>query len=424
MIHLIVVMTILAISHLVCFAIMSELKYSVKKTVVIYGITVIFFVSLVAAACLFFNGNFIQAFATAYGLTITVCFFAFVFTSTDSIGKKIFLYISYSNVFCILWGIADILSTAFFDGLSIIQTMYAKNIIRTLMTIPAICLYIKYLRPVVKEIPTSKKKIWASLSLTSILFLLVFSSLISGLYKNFVPESSYILVFIIFVLIYASVLWVVFGNIQHINRENKMRLMGQKAKYLQSELEIARQNEVIAKRMKHDYRHHIQNISTMLKNDDIIHALDYIDKYNNSLDSLNRKEICPNITVNAILTSFYDIAQNNEISFSVSADAPLQSAIADTDFVAILSNLLENAVNGCKECGVLGKIKINIRTIQNKTVIVCSNSCRENIEIVNHMIKNKGVGIDSIIASVRKYKGDISYKQENGILSVCIILNT
>lgn len=51
MIHLIVVMTILAISHLVCFAIMSELKYSVKKTVVIYGITVIFFVSLVAAAC-------------------------------------------------------------------------------------------------------------------------------------------------------------------------------------------------------------------------------------------------------------------------------------------------------------------------------------------------------------------------------------
>ncbi len=422
MIHLIVIMTVLAFTHMFCFAIMSELKYSVKKTAIIYCATAVLFVILVALSYLFFCSDIVTAFAVSYGITITICFFVFLFTSTDSIDKKIFLYISYSNVFCILWGVSDILCSTFCNGLSVIQTMYAKNLIRTLMTIPLICLYIKYLRPLIRSIPAFEKNIWASFSLTSTLFLFVFSSLISGLYEKIFHQSGHILIFTVFLIIYSSVLWVVFGNIQQMSSENKLKLIAQKAKYLQSELEIARQNEVIAKRMKHDYRHHLQNILAMLKNGDVEHAVSYIDQYNSSLDYLNRKEICPNVTVNAILTSFHNIAQNNGISFSAVADTPKHSIIADTDFVAILSNLLENAINGCKECGADGGIKINIKTIENKTVIVCSNPCRDNIAIVNHMIKNKGIGIDSIVASSRKYCGDISYKQDNGILTVCIIL--
>ena len=42
------------------------------------------------------------------------------------------------------------------------------------------------------------------------------------------------------------------------------------------------------------------------------------------------------------------------------------------DFVAILSNLLENALNGCKECNSGGEIKVNIRSVADKTVSVCS----------------------------------------------------
>lgn len=66
------------------------------------------------------------------------------------------------------------------------------------------------------------------------------------------------------------------------------------------------------------------------------------------------------------------------------------------DFVAILSNLLENAVNGCSECRSGGEIKVNIRTVADKTVIVCSNPCRADIQIENNMIKNRGIGIASI----------------------------
>ena len=51
---------------------------------------------------------------------------------------------------------------------------------------------------------------------------------------------------------------------------------------------------------------------------------------------------CPNITVNAILNSFYNKAQNNGISVTVKADTREETSVkTDMDFVAILSNLLE-----------------------------------------------------------------------------------
>ena len=54
---------------------------------------------------------------------------------------------------------------------------------------------------------------------------------------------------------------------------------------------------------------------------------------------------------------------------SISADTPEALPIADMDFVAILSNLLENALNGCKECGPHGEIRVDIRTVTDLSLI-------------------------------------------------------
>ena len=128
--------------------------------------------------------------------------------------------------------------------------------------------------------------------------------------------------------------------------------------------------------------------------------------------------------MNAILNSFCTKAQKNGISVSVKADTGENTSISDMDFVAVLSNLLENAVNGCIECKSDGEIEVNIRTVADKTVIVCSNPCREDISIENNMIKNRGIGIAGMLSAIRKYDGDIKYCYDNGTLTVCIILNS
>ena len=162
----------------------------------------------------------------------------------------------------------------------------------------------------------------------------------------------------------------------------------------------------------------------MLKKGELQEALRYLKQYNDSLDDAKISEFCPNITVNAILNIFCTKAQKNGISVSVEADTEEDTSISDMDFVAVLSNLLENAVNGCIECGADGEIKVNIRTVADKTVIVCSNPCRKDIVIENNMIKNRGIGIASILSAIRKYDGDIKYSLEDGMLNACIILNS
>ena len=249
------------------------------------------------------------------------------------------------------------------------------------------------------------------------LFVVIFSA-------KYANIDKYIPLFAISVLIYLSILWVIFGTIKSMVAESNAELIAQNVTYLQEQLETARENELSAKTIRHDFRHHSQNIESMLEKGEIQNALSYLKQYNDSLDATKPSNFCPNITVNAILSSFCTRAQKNGIAVSVEADTAENIAISDMDFVAVLSNLLENAINGCLECRSGGEIKVNIRTVADKTVIVCQNPCRQDISIENNMLQNRGVGIASMLSAIRKYDGDIKYSFDHGELTACILLNS
>ncbi len=420
-----VALTLMVLMHIVCFAIMTERKYSVKKTVAIYSVFLAVFITLVMIASgLLYDINSFYAASFAFSSTILVSFIIFMLTSSDPFCKKVFLFISYSSMFCILFCSAAMINSIWFNDEFDVAAVYVKTIIRTLLYLPAIWAYIVFLRPAMREVPSSNKKIWHSISLVSALFLIVFSIFcVVYTMKNDI-RAWYSLLFVATVLIYFSVLWVIFGMIRYMIKESKVELIEKNMKYLQERLEVEKENELLAKTIRHDFRHHNQNIAAMLRRAEVNEALHYIDRYNVSLEVALYKKFCPNVTVNAILSSFYNKAQINGISVSVSADTQEDTAVSDMDFVAILSNLLENAVNGCMECGTHGKITVNLRTVSDKTVIVCSNPCKPGLIIENGMIKQKGIGMESMLKAAKKYNGDISYSIKNGILTLCVILKT
>lgn len=422
MIHLIAAMTVLSLTHLACYASMSELKYSVRKTALIYALFWITFVSFTVVAYLMLEGVSVSSVSASFLYTIAAGFLVFLFTSKDPLCKKVFLFVSYSNIFCIFQLITFIVCEICFPDIDEISALYVRNIIRTLLYVPMIWVYIRFLRPTVREISGKQKKTWYSISLVSILFLAVFSNILTVYQSAGERVDIYRTFFVVTVLIYCSVLWVLFGTVRYMINENKMELIDKNMKYLKEQLEIARENNLFAKTMCHDFRHHNQNIATMLRRENIHEALNYIEQYNESLDAIKPKEFCPHATVNAILNNFYTKTHNEGISTSIFADMQRVETIDDMDFVAILSNLLENAVNGCKECNSSGEIEVNIRTVADKTVIVCSNPCTAALEIENEMIKDKGTGIESVMAAAKKYDGDISYNVQNGTVTACVIL--
>lgn len=423
MIHIFAAMALLGISHLISFWAMTELKYSMRKTASVY---LTFFVTFVCLIMLFYAklGDTPGYYATAFTSTIIVAFFVFILTSADSLCKKIFLFISYANVFSMFVCISLIICSVFLKGAPEIVIYYARNIIRTVLFIPVTFIYIRFLRPSVRAVSGKRTKTWYSISVVSALFLIIFAMFLVIFNAEYKIINRYIPLFTVSVLIYISILWVIFGTIKSMIAESNTELINQNVAYLQGQLKTARENELSAKTIRHDFRHHNQNLEAMLKKGEIREALDYLKQYNDSLDAAKLNDFCPNITVNAILNSFCAKAQKNGISVSVEADTKENTAISDMDFVAVLSNLLENAVNGCIECKSDGEIKVNIRTVADKTVIVCSNPCIRDIIIENNMIKNRGIGIAGMLSAIRKYDGDIKYSYDNGILSVCIILNS
>ena len=422
MIHIFAAMVLLGISHLFSFGAMTELKYSVRKTALIYLGYFVMFVSFVMLSYAVW-GDSPGYYAVAYTSTIVVAFFVFILTSADSLCKKIFLFISYSNVFSMYVCISLVLCSIFLKGAPEIVVYYARNIIRTILFIPTALIYIRFLRPSVRAVSGNRRKTWYSISIVSVLFLVIFALFLVIFNTEYENINKYIPFFAISVLIYASILWVVFAIIRLMIDESNAELINQNVMYLQGRLKTARENELAAKTVRHDFRHHNRNIAAMLKKGEIKEAIKYLEQYDSSLDEAKMNDFCPNITVNAILNSFYNKAKNNGISVSVKADTREETSVKDMDFVAILSNLLENAVNGCLECESRGEIRVDIRSVEDKAVIVCSNPCRRDITIENNMIKNRGIGISSMLSAIRKYDGDISYSLDDGILTVCIILN-
>lgn len=423
MIHIFAAMVLLGISHLVSFWAMTELKYSRRKTAFIYLGFFVMFVCFVMLTYSMF-GDSPGYYAAAFSSTIVMAFFIFILNSADPICKKIFLFISYANVFSMFVCISLIICSVFFKEEPKIVVYYARNIIRTLLFIPVAFLYIRFLRSSVRAVSGKRIKTWYSISVVSVLFLIIFALFVVIFNSEYENIDRYIPFFTVSVLIYISVLWVIFGTIQSMIAESNAELINSKAAYLQGQLKTARENELTSKTIRHDFRHHNQNLESMLKKGEVEEALSYLKQYNDSLDAARLNDFCPNITANAILNSFFTKAQKNGISVSVAADVKEKTAISDMDFVAVLSNLLENAINGCIECKSDGEIEVNIRTVADKTVIVCSNPCIQDISIENNMIKNRGIGIAGMLSAIRKYGGDIKYSYDSGRLTVCIILNT
>ncbi len=423
MIHMIAAWVLLGISHLISFWAMTEPKYSVKKTALIYSIFCAVFVGIITLSYLGL-GDSPGYYAAAFTSTIVMAFFVFLLTSADPACKKIFLFISYADVFSIFVCVSLILCRVFFRGASETVVYYARNIIRTVLFIPAALIYIRFLRPSVRAVPGKRRKTWYSISIVSVLFLAIFALFLVIFHAEYRHIGKYIPFFGVSVLIYVSILWVIFGTIRSMIDESNTELINRNIAYLEGQLKTAKENELSAKTVRHDFRHHNQNIAAMLKKGEVREALDYLEQYDNSLGAAKLNDFCPNITVNAILNSFCTKVQKNGIEVSVEADTKESTAISDMDFVAVLSNLLENAVNGCVESGADGKIEVNIRTVADKTVIVCSNPCRKDIAIENNMIKNRGIGIASMLSAIRKYDGGIKYSSDGGVMTVCIILNS
>ena len=110
-------------------------------------------------------------------------------------------------------------------------------------------------------------------------------------------------------------------------------------------MENMQRNEKNVSLLRHDMRHFLTNIATLIENEESAKALDYIHEIVKTTEKTINKRYCTNDIINVILMSNADIFNEKHIAFNHSIAVPKRLGISDIDMTSILQNALENAFN-------------------------------------------------------------------------------
>ena len=138
-------------------------------------------------------------------------------------------------------------------------------------------------------------------------------------------------------------------------------------------------------------------------------------------DIFGEKKYCSNMTINTVLTVYERRAKESGISTNISAKASRELSVLPQDLVIVIANLFENAINAAS---VLKnddqQIDIYIKESSRRLFIKVENHCNAKLAFDETVW---GIGIRSVISTVKKYEGMYDFAAEDGIFSAKVSLN-
>lgn len=185
------------------------------------------------------------------------------------------------------------------------------------------------------------------------------------------------------------------------------------------------------RKLIHDFQNHILCISFLMKDNKFTAAKEYIDSIKEAAYSLDGLIRSGNHIVDAVLNQKSSYCEKLNINFQVNIILVDEIIIKPIDLCAILSNLIDNAIEATVK--IKDKkdknIKVKINEYKNYLLISISNNSKSNpliglqkFKTTKPNSKNHGLGIKIVENAVNKYNGSIEYNWEQEIFTVKILL--
>lgn len=223
--------------------------------------------------------------------------------------------------------------------------------------------------------------------------------------------------------------------------ERYNKLSGEKAE-LEYELEelkaaaehIREQDQEIRKlhesvrRMKHDMKNHLMVIGSCFNNGEYEEAGAYISRILDKLNSVYSYIETGNSLMNHILNEKLNAARERGISVKAEIETLFFQRMESIDFSALLSNLLDNAIEAC--ClETEPELTVSIaRRRDYETILVKNQISRSVLEGNPDLVSSKpdkgshGMGISQIKSITEKYGGMCDFYEEDGHFCACVFI--
>lgn len=178
----------------------------------------------------------------------------------------------------------------------------------------------------------------------------------------------------------------------------------------------------------HDMQNHLIVIKNILENKEMDRAKNYIEKLQEDYQNIRQIFYTGNVVIDAVLGSKICEAENVGISVKIISDELDDMFVSDRDGCSILANLVDNAIDACKEMKEERWIRIRFENRAWGMIWKIENSCRNTMDGRNtpKPERRKGVchgtGLQSVRYAIQKYNGLLIQKKVEYIFSTTVIL--
>lgn len=203
--------------------------------------------------------------------------------------------------------------------------------------------------------------------------------------------------------------------------KDRSRLL-ERSRFARENYEMIMQVDEDSRRRKHEMKHHLQTIRSLLSAREAEKAGEYIERLIQETDQFAETTYSENIVVNAIVGIRLNQAKGKGIAVRSHIHVPDRLEVDDADLNSLLSNLLENAIEACMrmEDRTGAYINLEIRKKQRFLFIECENSVDpgEVLKPGQAMIKDDpeehGFGLKVMNAVAEKYASIVQFEREPG----------
>ena len=258
----------------------------------------------------------------------------------------------------------------------------------------------------------------------------IISSVIWNIASESAKASSSILIIFLLIAALNILLYVLMNKMQRDNvTKEEYALVKANLEAQQNFALETKERYLEMKTLRHDVKHYLSTAAELISDGDPEKAKSYIESVIN--EKINPTVVGVNTgsaVVDAVINRKLAICSENKIAVKFLIDTQFVSE-NDIDVSILLSNLLDNAIEGC-DGSSSPEIELSIRSKKSFTYITVKNSISKSILENNPgLITGKpdksfhGFGIMSIKNIAKKYEGSVDFKEEDGTFEAEIWLN-
>lgn len=405
----------------------EQRKRRIALTVAIYAITTVaVFISLFTFGQTVVERLFIPILVALCLILIKIC-------SADKWSVSLFVMFTQFNLYLGISYVSDVGIPATTGLPYSIQYLTARTVL-----FGALLYYVlKYVRPYFRRLVEALDKEWNVMSLLAFSFFLLESITLyypdvywyEADYRWHLVGSSYLLFF--------SAYWLIFRSIRAVVEKYEIRererILAQQNKMWEEQIEEQNHAINVARRDRHDLRHHYDTLLAMLSSGKIDETISYLNNQASYMDEEMFTTVCSHTAANAILSRWIVRAKDYGIRTDIDARIPVDIPMDDVALVGIIANAIENAVEGCLRCPIEVERFISVKAAYSlnhgagKFHLVVENSCVDTIVFEDGFPQsqkiNGGTGTKSMSYTAEKYNGMVEFNAENGIFRMRVLLH-